>query len=60
VILSSGSFNHSVEMAMDDFVKMEKAMVGSFGVKKKFKVSKPKKKVKSEKLKTKSKKKNNK
>jgi prolyl-tRNA editing enzyme YbaK/EbsC (Cys-tRNA(Pro) deacylase) len=43
VILSSGSFNHSVEMAMDDFIKMEKAMVGSFGVKKKIKIFKPKK-----------------
>ncbi len=34
-IFSSGSFNHSVEMAVKDFVKLEKAVLGSFGVKKK-------------------------
>ena len=32
---SSGSFNHSVEMAVKDFIKLEKAVLGSFGVKKK-------------------------
>ena len=30
----SGSFNHSVEMAVKDFIKLEKAIVGSFGKKK--------------------------
>ena len=34
-IFSSGSFNHSVEMAAKDFIKLEKAILGSFGVKKK-------------------------
>jgi len=33
-IFSSGSFNHSVEMAVKDFIKLEKAMLGSFGKKK--------------------------
>ena len=37
-IFSSGSFNHSVEMAVNEFVKMENALLGSFGVKKKVKV----------------------
>ena len=34
-IFSSGSFNHSVEMAVKDFVKLENAIFGSFGVKRK-------------------------
>lgn len=34
-VFASGSFNHSVEMAVKDFVKLEKAVLGSFGVKKK-------------------------
>lgn len=34
-IFSSGSFNHSVEMAVKDFIKLEKAVLGSFGIKKK-------------------------
>ena len=34
-VFSSGSFNHSVEMAVKDFVKLEKAVLGSFGIKKK-------------------------
>jgi len=45
VIFSSGSFNHSVEMAVKDFIKLEKAIVGSFGKKrvlKKGKTTKPK------------------
>lgn len=40
VIFSSGSFNHSVEMAVKDFVKLEEAILGSFGVKKKVKLQK--------------------
>lgn len=45
-VFSSGSFNHSVEMAVNDFIKKENALLGSFGVKKKIKkikVMKPKK-----------------
>lgn len=34
-VFSSGSFNHSVEMAVKDFIKLEKAALGSFGIKKK-------------------------
>jgi len=34
-VFPSNSFNHSVEMAVKDFVKLEKAVLGSFGVKKK-------------------------
>jgi len=45
-IFSSGSFNHSVEMAVRDFVKLENAVLGSFGIKKKVKIVKPKKVVK--------------
>ena len=39
-IFSSGSLNHSVEMAVGDFAKLENAVLGSFGVKKKIKVEK--------------------
>jgi len=48
-VFSSGSFNHSVEMAVKDFIKLENAVLGSFGIKKKVKMqqaAKPKKKVK--------------
>lgn len=45
-IFSSGSLNHSVEMAVNDFAKMENAVLGSFGIKKKVKVQKTVKKVK--------------
>lgn len=45
-IFPSGSFNHSVEMAVKDFINLERAALGSFGVKKKIKkvkvVAKPK------------------
>ncbi|MCU0679559.1 MAG: YbaK/EbsC family protein [Planctomycetes bacterium] len=42
-IFSSGSFNHSVVMAVKDFINLEKAGQGSFGVKKRIKiVKKPK------------------
>ncbi|MBU0722101.1 YbaK/EbsC family protein [Patescibacteria group bacterium] len=34
-VFASGSFNHSIEMAVKDFVKLENAALGSFGVKKK-------------------------
>lgn len=34
-VFASGSFNHSVEMAVKDFVKLENAALGSFGIKKK-------------------------
>jgi len=43
-VFSSGSFNHSVEMAVKDFVKLENAILGSFGVKRKVKVGGGKKK----------------
>lgn len=39
-IFASGSFNHSVEMAVKDFAKLENAVLGSFGVKKKIKIVK--------------------
>ncbi|MCG2701399.1 YbaK/EbsC family protein [Candidatus Parcubacteria bacterium] len=45
-IFSSGSFNHSIEMAVKEFVKMENALLGSFGVKKKVKIVKAGKVVK--------------
>lgn len=41
-VFASGSFNHSVEMAIKDFVKLEKAVWGSFGVKKKIILTKKK------------------
>ena len=45
-VFSSDSFNHSVEMAVKDFISLEEAVVDSFGVKKKIKPSpKTKKKV---------------
>jgi Ala-tRNA(Pro) deacylase len=50
-IFSSGSFNHSVEMAVKDFVKLENAVLGSFGIKKKVKIVKAVKVVKSKKVK---------
>ncbi len=37
-VFSSGSFNHSVEMAVKDFVKLENALLGQFGIKKKIKI----------------------
>jgi len=39
-VFSTGSFNHSVEMAVKDFVKLENAVLGSFGIKKKIKIQK--------------------
>lgn len=49
-VFSAGSLNHSIQMAAKDFINLEKAIVGSFGVKKKInkqKITKPKgKKVK--------------
>jgi prolyl-tRNA editing enzyme YbaK/EbsC (Cys-tRNA(Pro) deacylase) len=42
-VFASGSFNHSVEMAVKDFVKLENAALGSFGVKKKVVIVKQKK-----------------
>ena len=41
-VFASGSFNHSVEMAVKDFVKLENAMLGSFGIKKKVVLAKKK------------------
>ncbi|MCK4554404.1 YbaK/EbsC family protein [Candidatus Parcubacteria bacterium] len=49
-IFASGSFNHSVEMAVRDFIKLEKAILGNFGVKKKVKVVKTRKVAKSKKV----------
>jgi len=40
VVLSGGSLNHSVEMTAKDFVKLENAVLASFGVKKKVKMAK--------------------
>jgi Ala-tRNA(Pro) deacylase len=37
-VFSSGSFNHSVEMGVKDFVKLENALLGAFGVKKNVKL----------------------
>jgi len=48
-VFSSGSFNHSIEMAVKDFMKMEEALVSSFGIKKKIKAQKA---VKPKKLKS--------
>lgn len=45
-VFSSGSFNHSVEMLVKDFTKLENSILGSFGIKKKVKIIKPKKVVK--------------
>jgi prolyl-tRNA editing enzyme YbaK/EbsC (Cys-tRNA(Pro) deacylase) len=39
-VFGSGTYNHSIQMAVKDFIKMEKALVGSFSVKKKIKVQK--------------------
>ncbi len=39
-VFSSGSFNHSVEMAVKDFIDLERAVLGDFGVKKKIKLPK--------------------
>lgn len=41
-VFQSGSFNHSVEVAVKDFAKLENALLGSFGVKKKIKIVNPK------------------
>ncbi|MEI6597277.1 MAG: YbaK/EbsC family protein [bacterium] len=41
-VFASGSFNHSVEMAVKDFVKLENVALGSFGVKKKLILAKKK------------------
>ncbi len=38
-VFSGGSFNHSIEMAVKDFVKLEDAILGSFSIKKKIKKS---------------------
>lgn len=43
-VFSSDSFNHSVEMAVKDFVKLEDAVVDTFGIKKKVKKPIPAKK----------------
>lgn len=39
-VFSSGNFNHSIEMAVRDFIKIENALLGSFGIKKKVKLQK--------------------
>ena len=41
-VFSSGSFNHSVEMAVKDFVKLENALLGNFGIRKKLVLAKKK------------------
>jgi len=40
-VFSSGSFNHSIEIAVKDFIKGENALMGAFGIKKKVKLVKP-------------------
>ena len=40
-VFSSGSYNHSIELAVKDFINAEKALLANFGVKKKIKVVKP-------------------
>ncbi|MFA5360095.1 MAG: YbaK/EbsC family protein [Patescibacteria group bacterium] len=42
-VFASGSFNHSVEMAVKDFIKLEGAALGGFGIKKKVVLVKKKK-----------------
>ena len=39
-VFASGSYNHSIEVLTKDFVKLEEAILGSFGVKKKIKKQK--------------------
>ncbi|MCK9401641.1 MAG: hypothetical protein M0Q51_16855, partial [Bacteroidales bacterium] len=39
-VFSSGDFNHSIQMKVNDFIKLENALLGSFGVKKKIKLMK--------------------
>lgn len=39
-VFSSGSLNHSIEMAVKDFIKAEEVVLGNFGVKKKIKTQK--------------------
>jgi prolyl-tRNA editing enzyme YbaK/EbsC (Cys-tRNA(Pro) deacylase) len=34
-VFASGSYNHSVEMAVNDFINLENAVLGSIGIKKK-------------------------
>jgi hypothetical protein len=46
-VFSSGSLNHSVEIAVKDFIKMENAVLDSFGVKKKVKMEKKPSKTKT-------------
>jgi Cys-tRNA(Pro)/Cys-tRNA(Cys) deacylase len=49
-VFSSGSFNHSIEAMVNDFVKLENAALGSFGVKRKIiVVKKSKTRVKADK-----------
>lgn len=36
-VFSSDSFNHSIEMAVKDFINLEKAVIETFGIKKKVK-----------------------
>ena len=39
-VFSSSSLNHSIEMAVKDFIKLENAVLGSIGIKKKIKKQK--------------------
>ncbi len=55
-VFASSSFNHSVEMAAKDFIKLENVVLGTFGVKKKIKAA-PKAKKKNVKKKVTKKKK---
>lgn len=52
-IFSAGSANHSIEMAVKDFIKLEEPILGSFGIKKKIKKIKENKMAKKVKAKVK-------
>ncbi len=53
VVFSSGSFNHSLDIAVKDIVRLENAVLASFGIKKKIKKQKTTKPKRSVKKKTK-------
>ena len=37
-VFSAGTFNHSVEIGLKEFIKLENAVLGNFGIKKKVKI----------------------
>ena len=56
-VFASESFNHSVELAVKDFIKLENAILASFGVKKRIKLTELKKPKRKKTVASKSKKK---